>query len=121
MTDALIPVPMPNLPRDRAKALLLQVLAQYHTGQAKGVGADLLAARVCTSERTLRQLVTELREDGVAIVGTPTTGYYIAETAAELERCCAFLRSRAMHSLHIEAQLRRVPLADLVGQLNLPT
>jgi len=120
MTDD-IAIPLPPLPRSRAKALLLQVLAQHHTGAAKGVGADLLAARVCTSERTLRQLITEARDEGIAIVGTPTTGYYIAETAAELEACCAFLHSRALHSLRIEAQLRRVPLADLVGQLRLPT
>ena len=43
------------------------------------------------------------------------------QTAEELESCCAFLRARAMHSLMIEARLRRLPLPDLLGQLKLPT
>ena len=119
MTD--IPIPMPNLSPERAKALLLQVLATNHPGAARGINAAHLAARVCTSERMLRTLISEAREQGIAIAGTPSTGYYIAETAEELQQCCAFLRSRAMHSLRIEAQLRRLPLADLLGQLHLPT
>lgn len=119
MTQILIP--MPNLSPERAKAQLLQVLAASHTGAANGVSAAALAARVCTSERMLRTLISEAREEGIAIAGTPFTGYYIAQTAEELQQCCTFLRSRAMHSLRIEAQLRRMPLADLLGQLHLPT
>lgn len=105
----------------RAKALLVQVLALQHSGAANGISAARLAARVGVGERMLRTLVSLAREDGIAIAGTPSTGYYIAETAQELQLCCAFLRSRAMHSLRIEAQLRRQPLADLLGQLRLPT
>lgn len=116
-----IRIPMPHLPPEQAKALLLQVLARDHTGAARGVGAAALAAKAHTSERYLRTLISAAREEGIAIAGTPTTGYFIAETAEELQQCCAFLRSRAMHSLRIEAQLRRVPLADLLGQLHLPT
>lgn len=116
-----IPVPLPSRTRDMLLTLLLQVLAVNHTGAAHGVGAVALAARLQCNERTLRSLVSEARECGTAIAGTPETGYFIAETADELQACCSFLRSRAMHSLHIEAQLRRIPLADLLGQLHLPT
>lgn len=116
-----IPVPLPSRTRNMLLALLLQVLATHHTGAAHGVGAAALATRLQCNERTLRSLISEAREDGTAIAGTPETGYFIAETAAELQACCSFLRSRAMHSLHIEAQLRRMPLADLLGQLHLPT
>ena len=59
--------------------------------------------------------------DGVAVCGTPETGYYIAATAAELDQTCAFLRSRAMRSLTLEARLRQIPLPDLLGQLHLRT
>lgn len=114
-------ITMPSLPREHAKARLLQMLSTHHTGAACGIGAVPLANKVLVNERTLRSLISEAREEGIAIAGTPSTGYYIAKTAAELEACCQFLRSRAMHSLHIEAQLRRIPLADLVGQLRLPT
>lgn len=69
----------------------------------------------------MRVLVSELREDGHAICGTPADGYYIAANADELQHTCDFLRSRAMHSLVLEARLKRIPLVDLLGQLRLPT
>ena len=72
-------------------------------------------------ERTLREVISAAREEGTAIVGTPETGYYIAVTAEELDECCRFLRSRAMHSLQIEARLRKVALPELLGQLRVGT
>lgn len=106
---------------DYVKSKLMQVLAVNNTGAANGTSARILAAVVGCDERTLRSVISTARNEGIAIAGTPSTGYYIAETAEELEACCQFLRSRAMHSLRIEAQLRRMPLADLLGQLHLPT
>lgn len=105
----------------RNRALLIQRLATTHLGHDRGIRAADLARALGVRERVLRQLVSDAREDGIAIAGTPTDGYFLAETAEELEVCCNFLRSRALHSLHIEAQLRRIPLADLLGQLHLPT
>lgn len=102
-------------------ALLIEQLATRHRGHAHGITAQALAARLGIGERLLRTLITRAREDGIAIVGTPETGYFVAETAAELEQCCAFLRSRALHSLTIEARLRKVALAELLGQLRVPT
>lgn len=104
-------------------ATLDQVLhaLQQHIGHRYGIGARALAAQLDIGERTLRDYISRLRENGIAVCGTPDTGYYIAETRDELEQCCAFLRARAMHSLAIEAKLRGLPLADLVGQLKLPT
>jgi len=102
-------------------AALVQLLSTRHAGQACGISAELLAAQLGLHERLLRTLISVAREEGVAICATPETGYFIAQSPAELELCCAFLRSRAMKSLHIEAQLRRIPLPDLIGQLHLPT
>lgn len=102
------------------KAQLLAFL-QGFKGRAHGVTAQAIAFNLGCSERVVRQLITELREDGVAACGHPSTGYFIAETREEIEETCAFLRSRAMHSLVLEAKLRGMPLADLVGQLHLPT
>ncbi len=102
-------------------AALVRLLSSSHKGRANGITAQALAAQLCVSERMLRTLVSAAREEGVAISATPDTGYYVAETAEELAECCAFLRTRAMHSLRQEAQLRRIPLPDLLGQLHLPT
>lgn len=105
----------------RPNKTLLAALLQHHIGRTKGVSVHYIAGALSCSPRVVRWLVTELREDGVAVCGKPDTGYFIAETRDELEETCAFLRSRAMHSLVLESKLRGMPLADLVGQLHLKT
>ena len=114
--------PLP-LKHDRGivHALVLQRLATQHSGRAKGVRATVLASALNITERGLRDHISQAREDGVAVAGTPETGYFIATTAGELEEACRFLRSRAMHSLHLEARMRQVPLPELLGQLHLST
>lgn len=120
--DIVIPAPpFWSKSRDEAMAALVQLLSTRHTGRANGITAERLAMRLCLHERFLRSLISEAREAGYAISATPDTGYYIARTAEELEESCEFLRSRAMHSLRMEAQLRRIPLQDMQGQLHLPT
>lgn len=94
---------------------------QLHIGAQKGISAQALADLAGCNKRQVRDLVTALRIEGVAVCGHPSTGYFIAETAEELEQTLRFLRDRAMHSLVLESKLRRVPLVDLLGQLKLPT
>ncbi len=103
-----------------SKERLLNVLSR-HIGKGHGLGVAALALQVGLEQRQVRKFVTDLRQDGVAVCGTPTHGYYIAGTAEELEETCQFLRQRALHSLTLESRLRKVPLADLVGQLHLRT
>lgn len=105
---------------DPAKAQVLAALA-HHVGRAQGVAAYLLAAAVGIPERRLRACISTLREEGVAVCGHPASGYFIARTAEELDESCRFLRARALHSLALEARLRKIPLPDLIGQLHLPT
>ncbi|MGH6622908.1 MAG: HTH domain-containing protein, partial [Burkholderiaceae bacterium] len=107
--------------RDTMRAWLVQVMARDHQGRAQGISAAALASKVGISERMLRHLISDAREDGVAIVGVPESGYFIAQNGEELEQCCNFLRSRAMHSLVIEARLRKVALPELLGQLKVAT
>ena len=107
--------------RGTLNSMVLFHLSSHHKGRARGIKAELLAIKTGMHERTLRTAISALREEGVPVVGTPETGYYIAQTADELDECCAFLRSRAMHSLAIEALLRKVTLPALLGQLTLNT
>lgn len=99
----------------------LEMLLMRHIGAERGVTAKAIAEALGCTERLVRELVTELRMDGRALCGHPATGYFIAATKAEIEQTCAFLRRRAMHSLVLESRLSGMPLADLVGQLRLPT
>lgn len=98
-------------------AELLNVLC-LHRGQASGVHMDHLEARTGVPARELRKLISDLRAEGVAICGTPATGYFIAETAQELDAFCIhYLESRALHSLKLSSRLRNIPLPVLAGQL----
>ncbi len=104
-----------------ANKTALQMLLERHIGRENGISAASVAGMLGCAERQVRDLVSELRTDGVAVCGHPSSGYFIAATREELEQTCAFLRARAMHSLVLESKLRGMPLADLVGQLHLPT
>lgn len=103
-----------------SKTELANILAR-HTGRENGITANNLAGLLQALPRTVRSLVSDLRMEGMAVCGHPTTGYYIAATAEELDETCKFLRRRALHSLTLESKLRNVPMEDLVGQLHLNT
>lgn len=99
-----------------------------HIGRERGVRVDRLVAEITgellpdpAGERRVRSIISELREEGMPICARPETGYYLAETAEDVEECCRFLRSRAMHSLVLESRLRKIPLPELLGQLRLET
>jgi biotin operon repressor len=98
-------------------AELLNVLSR-HRGAANGIHVARLASVTGQPERALRKLISELRTEGTAICGKPETGYFIAETADELnEFCIKYLEARAMHSLTLSSRLRKIPLPVLAGQL----
>jgi hypothetical protein len=104
---------------------VVMVLAK-HVGAEQGISAERLVMEITDSstpspggERKLRELIAELRRDGVRICGHPSTGYYLAATPDELNQTCSFLRSRALSSLQQEARLRNIALPELIGQLNL--
>jgi biotin operon repressor len=99
---------------------VLQAL-QQHIGHRCGISGRKLAQQLEITERRLRDCISVLRDNGIAVCGTPETGYYIAETAEELDGFCAWLQSRAMHSLTLLSRLRKIPMQDLLGQLRIPT
>lgn len=97
-----------------------------HRGAANGVHARELVRGICgeTSsalERQLRDVIVVLRSRGEHLCGTPESGYYMADSEAELLTTTRFLYDRAMTSLSQVAAMRRVSLPDLRGQLRLPT
>ena len=101
-------------------AIVAQVLAR-HRGAANRIGGEALANECVLTGRAVRLAVTELRMQGIGVCGRPETGYFLANSAQELEPTCQFLRSRALKSLVLEARMRNVALADLLGQLRIPT
>lgn len=98
------------------RQILLRVMSR-HVGALNGIPAKQLAITTGLDERRLRITVSDLREEGYAICAIPGTGYYMATTDEELGTCCQFLHQRAMHSLRLEARLRKLALPDLLEQL----
>lgn len=94
-------------------------LLSRHQGRENGIGARELADQVGLSQRRVRLFISALREDGIAICGTPSTGYFIPVTPEELGESCAFLEHRALHSLRLLSRMKKVSLPDLLGQLRL--
>ena len=97
---------------------LIHILSR-HQGAANGVGAAALAHTYGVPERLIRQLVTNLRQEGMAICAHPTTGYFIPTTPQELSESCEFLEHRALKSLHLVSRMKNVSLPTLLGQLAL--
>lgn len=98
-------------------AQLLNVLSS-HRGALAGIHVDRLSLITSQPPRVLRKLISELRTEGVAVCGTPETGYFIAASAQELDQfCIKYLEARAMHSLTLSSRLRKIPLPVLAGQL----
>lgn len=95
---------------------------QGHTGKANGIGARELAANVGCSERELRKLISELIiEDGYAIAGTPSSGYFIPANHDECLETVEFHKRRALHELLKASRLSGKPVLELAGQLLLKT
>lgn len=99
---------------------VLNVLTR-HVGAENGISGEALARAAGCAVRLLRTQITHLRLDGVAVCGTPETGYFIASSAQELNDTCDFLEGRGLSSLLLSSRMKKIPMADLLGQLKLPT
>ncbi len=101
-----------------SKNRLLNELSK-HQGCDNGITADALAASLQISPRQLRKLISDAREDGIAICGRPSTGYFMPTTPSELAESCACLEHRALKSLRLLSRMKKVSMPALLGQLNL--
>lgn len=102
----------------------------HHIGARNGIHVTDLTAEIMgvhvaavdrVNERYVRSIVTELRMQGHHVCAHPGTGYYMAETAEELELTCEWLYDRAMASLRQIAAMKRISMPDLRGQMHLPS
>ncbi len=97
-------------------AQLLNALSA-HRGRENGIRAsDLARLTSCDSTRRIRKLVSALRDEGVAVCGTPRTGYYIATTYEELTQTLAFHKKRLEHEGRIVRHLEALCTPALKGQ-----
>lgn len=106
--------------RGEAKTLVVKALGSCR-GKANGISVRELMARTGLKDRVIREAVSDLDIDGLAVCSHPSYGYFIAVSPEELVLCAEFLESRSLHGLKRAARLRKYALPDLVGQQRLPT
>lgn len=109
-----------NLTPDAVLAVLQTCVGEAHGVTAKQLVHAITGRYQISDQRRLRKVIEALRTAGHRICAHPSRGYYIAATDAELIRACSFLHGRAMTSLRQESAMKRVSLADLLGQQPLP-
>ncbi|OHC68609.1 MAG: hypothetical protein A3H93_09100 [Rhodocyclales bacterium RIFCSPLOWO2_02_FULL_63_24] len=80
--------------------------AALKLGALNGQSVETLASMLDTTPRAVRKLADELIEEGTPVCAHPSTGYYIAQTQAEVDAVAEFLRQRGLHSLTKAKHLR---------------
>lgn len=114
---------------EQYKYKLLAVLSK-HPGRSRAIGMADLYREVygeypkskITGTRKLRNLLTQLRQEGVPVCSTASQqggGYYLAGAGSDLQDYCRRLRNQGLKKLGMEAKLRRKTLPQLLGEIQL--
>ncbi len=100
-------------------------LIRSHQGKRRAVALTLIAERMQLSQRSVKELVQDLRMSFGVQVGASRDagagGYYVVETEAESDETCSVMWSQAMAMLRVYYQLRRgrQTLAEMTAQIGL--
>jgi hypothetical protein len=70
-------------------------------------------------EREIRRMIKHLQSQHGEGIGSCVRGYFMTQTAEELEKVCAYYDGYALSQLHTSARLRKMALPDLLGQMKL--
>lgn len=78
-------------------------LLAYYKGRDNAITARFISRVVSTSERTVRQIISDLRRRGYPIGSSPNppSGFYLPATRAEAEECSAHLWSRVRNQAEV--------------------
>ena len=72
-----------------------------------------------TNEREIRETIKHLVTQHGQRIGSCSKGYFMIETDQELIEACKYYHGYALSLLYVEARLRNMNLAELLGQLSL--
>jgi hypothetical protein len=107
------------------ESVILEIL-EGHQGRDNAVSRKDLVDRVNqywplfpVNERSIRQTIKHLVEFHGKRIGSCAKGYFIIRTDQELLSACRYYHGYALSLLHIEARLRKMSLAALLGQLSM--
>ena len=120
---------MTNDDRERCKNRLLKIMTG-HVGGGNKIGMGELYEQVVgesyqnriNDTKILRNFITDLRREGVPIMSSYSAsdgGYWIAASGSELAAYCSRLQRHALQKLIQVANLKKMALPALKGQLRL--
>ncbi|HOL44534.1 MAG TPA: hypothetical protein PK659_09800 [Methanothrix sp.] len=129
LKGAMEKVLMRQAERERLRSLVLSVLAG-HIGSHNAIGMGELYEEVfgepwhnrINDTRAIRQIITDLRSEGVPICSVTSQdggGYYLAAAGSELADYLRRAERRALKILKRNAQIKKISLPDYLGQLRL--
>ena len=71
------------------------------------------------SERKIRATIKHLTTQHGVAIGSGPKGYFIAETAEEIEEVCKYYDGYGLSSLFVSSRLRKIEMRDYLGQLSM--
>jgi hypothetical protein len=71
------------------------------------------------NEREIRRVIKHLVEQHATWIGSGAKGYFMIQTDQELLAACKYYHGYALSLLHVEAKLRKMSLAALLGQISI--
>jgi len=118
-----------NDERERCMNRLLKIMTG-HVGGGNKIGMGELYEQVAQERyqhrindtKILRSIITDLRREGVPIMSSQSArdgGYWIAAAGSELDAYCKRLKQHALKKLVQVANLKKMALPDLMGQIRL--
>jgi hypothetical protein len=107
------------------EAAILNVLNDHH-GKGNAIPRVDLVEHVNHSftnrpipERTIRQTIKHMVEKHNHWIGSGHNGYFMVETDQELIDVCRYYHNYGLSLLHVEARLKNISMAELMGQMRL--
>jgi hypothetical protein len=108
------------------ESYILDVL-EAHGGKKSAISRQRLVEKINgdaplifrASEREIRKTIKHLvTQHGIAI-GSGPNGYFMAQTADEIEEVCKYYDGYGLSSLFVSARLRKIEMKDYLGQLSM--
>lgn len=113
---------------EKIDALESQIIdtLKNHRGRGKALPRADLVDRVNgehplfpISDRTIRRTIKHLVTQHGYAIGSCPEGYFMAETADEIEEVCKYFDSYGLSLLFVSSKLRKTGMRDYLGQLSM--
>ena len=83
------------------------------------INGEYLFTPLGVSERKIRATIKHLTTQHGVAIGSGPKGYFMAETAEEIEAVCKYYDGYGLSSLFVSSRLRKIEMREYLGQLSM--